>query len=87
MALLPNLRELRKRLHGDKDKPVSIRIRQRLQQHGVNDAEHHSIRADAERERQDSHRSKARILAKHSRSEFQIVEKIEHRHRFLFRPS
>ena len=41
------------RLAPDVDQPIGVRIRQRPQQHGVDDAEHRGVGADAERQRQD----------------------------------
>ena len=42
--------------------PLRMRIRQRLEQHAVDDAEDGGVGADAERERQDRDRGVARAL-------------------------
>ncbi len=57
----------RRRSAPDVDDPIGVRIRQRPQQHGVDDAEHRGVGADAERQRQDGdHRKRGR--RRHSRS-------------------
>ena len=48
--------------------PVGIRIRQRPEQNGVDDAEDGGVRADPERKRQDCNRGKRRIVDEQSQS-------------------
>src|SRR4029077_12681536 len=50
-GLLLNLREFGKRASGERDQSVGVRIRKRLQKHGVNGAEDGGVGANAERKR------------------------------------
>ena len=50
----------RRRLAVDRHQPIGVRIRQRPQQHGVDDAEHGGVGADAERQRQDGDEGESR---------------------------
>ena len=49
---------------GDEDQPLGLGIRQRLEQHAVDDAEDGGVGADAERERQDRDRGVAGLFAR-----------------------
>ena len=55
-----------RRLFPERDEATGIRIRQRTQQHRVDEAEDRGVRADAEREREHGDRREARALAEAS---------------------
>ena len=64
------LRHARVELH----EPVGLRVRQRPQQHRVDDAEHRGIGADAERQRDDRDGGESRRLPEVPRTEGQILK-------------
>ena len=45
----------------EQDQPIAVHVRQRLEQHAVDHAEHRGIRADAQAEHQDGHQREARL--------------------------
>ena len=53
---------------------LGIVVRQRAQQHGVDDAEHHRVGADANREREHGDRREPRRAAHQTRAAAQILE-------------
>ena len=67
------------RLLEDTDDPIGIRVRQRLEQDAVNEAEDRGVGADAERQREDRDRCKSRTLRQGSPAVTQVLEqRIEH---------
>ena len=59
---------------GDVDEPVRVRERQRLEEHGVDDAEDRRVRSDGERERRDDDEREARRAAKTARGMLEVPE-------------
>src|SRR5262245_49039435 len=53
--------------------PIRFVIRQRFEQHRVNDAEYCCVRADAERQSEDGNQGEARIFQQHSRAITQVL--------------
>ena len=66
------------------DEIVGVRIRQRPQQHGLDDGEHRGVGADAERQRQDGGDREQRLPAEQTNTVPQVVEHAHHA--FLSRP-
>src|SRR5262249_40412539 len=54
--------------------PLRLGERQRLQQHGVDDAEDRRIRADAQAERENRDRREALVFEQHSQAEAQVLK-------------
>ncbi len=59
-----------------RDKLLRLRIRQRLEQHAVDDREHNRGSAGAEREREQCDRRKTRILAEHAQRIVEVLKQI-----------
>src|SRR6266566_1954082 len=64
---------------GELDDALGLRKRQRTEQHPVHDCEYCSVRADAERQRQDGDYSKAKTLRQHPRGESRVLPERFHR--------
>ena len=61
----------------DHDEPIGIRVRQRAQQHGVEDAEDRGVRADAERQRHERDRREAGRAPQQPRGVAHVARQID----------
>ena len=64
------------RSHHNPTKLICLRVRQWIQKHAVDDREQRGIHADAQRQRQNRDRRKARRLAQRARAITQILQQI-----------
>src|SRR6185436_13915378 len=63
-------------LHGDPDKPISTGIRQRSEQHGMDDAEDGGVGADAKREGADDDRREPRCAQERAHRESGVLPQV-----------
>src|ERR1051326_6325104 len=60
----------------DEYQPVRLRIRQRLQDHGINNSENGGVRADAQRENRNAHQGVARTLNQRAKGMPKVAQEI-----------
>jgi hypothetical protein len=60
-------------IHRHRHEAIRVRIRERPQQHGVEDAEDDGIQADAEGEREDHHRAEGRCAPQHAQAVARVL--------------